>query len=621
MVYTADLVEQRFDAAHDYAAEALTNTNTYMAELTTLFESLTQPDIDALEDVAIGTDLSINYDSIPDFTSVISTFPTFNNITLNDISLDAVPDVDGNMPVKNFNFISNTVSKPTINYPTPPEEPTLESLTFPELRDFTIPDLPDLLEFTVPAAPIIDIAKFSATAPLLEILPEPVNFTYTEGAYNSDIRVALFNKILNDILNGGTGLDVTVEADLWARYQARQIAENNDLYQKVEDKFSGVGFSLPSGAHAAAKQQVYNEISIKNDLASWNIAIAQGELAQKNTLFSVEQAVILEKMLVDFFQAQENRSLQAQQILAANAIELYNAMVTRQTLLLEKYKAESAVFADKIKAELYVAEIYKTQVEAAKATADVNNARINLYNAQIGAIELFVKIYQVEMDAVRIRAEIQNLQLGIFKTKTEAYIGQLNGEKVKAEIYAAEVDAEGVRADAFKAEVQAYSAEVQAALGVLEASKMKAENKLKTNQLKIEEYKARLGKFQYQIESEIKVADLAVKGHAISAETYRANTAAKEMEFRVQLQEFTAQLGVVQAKLEKAKALVDSETNSYVALKKLIADGTEGIMNVNAQLASAAMNAVNASASQAISSSTTESTSNIHTYDHGSVTD
>jgi len=75
-------------------------------------------------------------------------------------------------------------------------------------------------------------------------------------------------------------------------------------------------------------------------------------------LDTIEQTGILEKMLVDFFQTQQNRFLQAQQALAANAIEIFNATVARQSLLLDQYKIEVQVFESKIRAELAAIEVY-----------------------------------------------------------------------------------------------------------------------------------------------------------------------------------------------------------------------------------------------------------------------
>lgn len=617
MAYTADLVEERFADAQSYAEESITKANEFMDSLQILLGSLVSPETEDLENIAISSIPTIDYASIPSFNTLLESFPTFDGMSLNNISLTDVPEITSTVPTRSFNFISNNICKPNISYGNVPDSPILTTITLPDPPDLAFPDVPTITEVTIPSAPSINITNFTATVPSIETLTEPVTFSFVEEAYNSDIRVVLFNKILNDIINGGTGLDVDVEQDIWDRYLSRQINENDRLYQEIQNQFAATGFGLPSGAYASRLLQISSEISAKNDNANRDISIKQAELAQNNTQFTIEQAGILEKMLRDFFNEQQNRALQAQQILASNAIEIYKALIERQNLFLTQYQTEAQVFEIKVRAELTAIEAYKAKVEGVRATVDVQQARVDLYNSQINSLELFLKIYQTEMESAKTKVELQNLQLGLFKTQIDAYIAQIGGEEVKANIYKTEVDAENIRAEAFKNEVAAYDTEVRGNLGVIEAEKIKAESIIAANQLKLDEYRINLEKYRTEIDAEIKTADLALKGYQAETSAYQATTSAKELEFRVLIEEANAKVAVVRAQLERAKALIDSETNSYLALKELQIKGTESIMNVNAQLAASAMNAVNASASQGIDFSTTESSAinEYHNYD------
>jgi len=621
-VYPYQFVEQRFTAAEEYAGNALANVDQYMETLSDILKGLQMPDTDDIEDVVFNEIQPIDYTAIPTFSEILADFPTFLDMAapLSPV-MDDVPDITGDVPSRTFNFISNVPDKPSLNYGAAPEGPSLTSISIPSRPSITIPDAPVLDDLEIPAPPVIDIAKFTANAPSISLPSDPTAFQFNETAYSSDIRLALFSKILSDIANGGTGLDVTVEEDLYNRFLARQIAENDRLYQEIKDQFAATGFNLPSGAMASRLLQVSSDISTKNDQASREIAISQAELAQKNTHFTIEQAGILEKMLVDFFDSQQNRLLQSQQMLAANALEIHNALVTRQNLLLEEYKTEAQVFETKIKAELAAIEIYRAEIEAVKATADIQQARVAIYNAQVGAVEILLKVYQTEMESAKIQAEFQNLQISLFKTQTEAYATKISAEKTKVDVYGAEVSAEATRADAFKSEVEAYEAEVRGKLGIIESQRIKAANKIATNQLKIDAFRAEIDKYRSEIEAEIKTANLAVSGYQANVAAFQAQTGAKEMEFRSRIAETSAQIELLRSRLEKAKAMLDSTTQGYVALKSLEVKGTEGIMNANAQLAASAMNAVNASASTSsssgVSSSESESISHSHSYDHG----
>ena len=612
---TKDIVEKRFDEVKTYAEESLDYVSEYMDQLTVLLSSLVVTDTDDIEDIGFPSWTALDYGAIPSFSEVLGEFPSFAGMLPEDPTMEDIPEVSASgLPTKNFNFISNIPSAPTTSFGPAPAEPTLTSITLPPAPTLDFPDAPSITNVSVPSAPTISLPGFTATAPPLTMPGEPTGFSFTEAPYNSDIRLPLFNKILTDIANGGTGLDVDVEADIYDRFLARQQAENDRLYQEVQNQFSATGFGLPSGAFASRLLQVSSEISLKNDQASREITINQAELAQKNTQFTTEQAGLLEKMLVDFHNSQQERALKAEEILARNAIEIYNSIITMHNLRLEQYKTEAQVFESKIKAEMAAIEIYKAEVEATKASVDVQNARVSLYNAQLGGVEIMQKIYMTEMESAKIQAEMQSLQIEIFKTQTEVYATSISAEKTKVDAYASEVGAEGVRADAFKSEVQAYEAEVKGKLGVVDAQRMQAESKLAENRNKIEKYRADLERYNSEINSEVKTADLAVKGYQSNVAAFQAQTGAKEMEFRAMIAETSGKIDVARAQMEKAKAMLEATTNSYVAIKDLQVKGTEGIMNVNAQLASSAMNAVNASAGLSDGFSGSMGVSHSHSY-------
>lgn len=620
-VPTNQLITERFEDIETYTDDALANVLAYMETLQALLDSLTIPSTDEITDVTLPTITPIDYNSLPSFTQLLDDFPSFDSTVPLDPSLSEVDAISVDIPQKNFNFVANTYTAPTVSFGTvPDDEPTLTSITLPTKPEITFPDVPTLDELIIGSAPTIDIGSFDAVAPSLDTLSTPAEFKYNAAAYASDIRIDLFNKILADIRNGGTGLDVSVEADLYARGVERQRVENERLYEEVQNQFSATGFNLPNGAYASRLTSVGNEISRKNDQLNREITISQAELAQNNTQFTTQQAVVIEQMLVNFFNAQEDRSLQVSQATVASAVEVYNALVTQQKLWLEAYQTEATVFELKIRAEVNAIELYKTEVEAARAKTEINQARVNIYNAQISGVTALINVYATEMESAKIQASIQQLKIEIYKARIDAYVSSLAGEQAKVEVYATQVGAEKVRADAFGAEVSAYQTQVSAKVAELEAKKLVADNTLAQNQLLIEEYKAKISKYTAEINADVSTADLIVKGYDVEASTYTAQVNAKGMEFESRIKETEAKIELAKTQLQKALAIVNSTSESYVALKQLQVGSTEGIMNVNAQIAASAMGAVNASASQSgsynESETETDSTSysESHTY-------
>ncbi len=411
MVWTGDLVAERFDSTQTLANDTIANANQYMAQLGAFLDTLVLPSTAPVDDIEFPEILPIDYSARPSFTEQLENFPTFD---------DGLP-----------------------------ADPTLKTL------------------------PISDI-----TEPSIVEITDPGSFSFTEGAYNSEIRDPLFAKILNDFVDGGTGLSPAVEADIYDRGKERQRVENERLYLETEDRFTATGFGLPSGALVSSLQAVGLEISRKNDQLNREITISQADLEQKNVQFSVDQAVKIESILTDFYNNDQNRGLEVSKAVSQVTIDIYDALTKNQSLKLDRYKTEAEVF--KIRVESVIQE---------------NGMLIAQYDTRI-------KAFVSELDL-----EIRNAQLQV---------------------------------EAFKTEATVFDTETRAAT-------MYYETRIKEDSLLLQSFSE---------------------------------------------------------KIKKQIAILGANTDGYVALKSLQANGIESLMNVNAQLGASATNAANVSASQSISSST-----------------
>lgn len=617
MATTNQLVTEKFDLSTSYAADAVERAELYMDSLEALLASLEVPSTDALDDTEFPDLVPIDYSAMPDFAAMLESFPSFDNTAPIEPTLDTPTDISVTVPQETFPFSENNYTAPNINIGDAPEDNTnLETITIPPKPDITLPEAPNLSDIEIPAKPIIDLPDFTAVMPASAEISDPTQFDYTEGSYNSDIRIPLFNKILNDIANGGTGLDVSVEADIYDRFLARQQVENDRLYQEVQDQFAATGFGLPSGAYASRLLQVSNDISLKNDQASREIAINQAELAQKNTHFTIEQARMLEGLLMEFFNQQENRLLESEKAAVQSSIEIFNSLVSKQRLALERYQTEAQVFESKIRAELAAVEIYKAQIEGVRAEADVQQARVNIYNAQLGGINTLIQMYATEMESAKIQAEVQKTKVDVFKAQIEAYATKVSSYGVEADVYKTQIEGERTRVQAHTEKVRAYQIRVEAKKTEAEVQQLQSENTLRINQQKIEEYKAKIDGYRAEIEAEIRSAALLTDSFNAESNAYSAMTSAKGMEYQARIQEFSAEIERQKSIMAKAVAEIEAVQNGYVALKTLQTKGTEGLMNANAELAASAMNAVHASASQTVSQGDSEGTriSESHNY-------
>jgi len=472
----------------------------------------------------------------------------------------------------------------------------------PTAPSIVLPDSPSLSEIVLPAPPSITLPLFDAQLPE-EIMRTPDGFSWEESPYNSEVWSNLLAKVQDGLVNGGTGLGPDVEGAIWDRARSRQAAENDKLFQKIRDSY--VGYSMAPNALASAEAEAFRHISRNNRDLNSDIAIKQAELAKEHSQFILEKGLSLEEVLRSFHNAQANRSFEVAKAVAKNSIEIVNVLISRYNSKLERYKAEASVYESKVKAALAEVDVFKSMVEASKVSSEVQKNLVDIYGKQIDAIKTHVQLYSAQMENVKVAADIEKTKLEAFQLETQAYIARMSAEKVKFDIYQAETEAEKAKAQTFAEQVRAFVAQVDAKKAESSLKMINLDSVLKENAMKIEEYRGELTGYSAAIDATSKKVGAVVEGFKAEVSAYSAETIATGSMYDAKIKEISARIEEAKFKLQKSVAEVDARTKGYIAVKSLQVKGTEGIMNVGAQLSASAMNAVNASAS--LSSSMSES--------------
>lgn len=179
------------------------------------------------------------------------------------------------------------------------------------------------------------------------------------------------NWLVNSITVGGTGINPTVEDQIWQRGRDRVIADGLRAESQTQNEFAMRGFSLPPGAMAARLQQVRFEQLSKTQEQSRDVAIKQADIEVENLRFAVEQAI---------------RSRVAAMQAAADYIRALMSGV------------DSAVRVASLNAD--------AKARAMSATAD-------LYRARLSRDELALKIPVINQD-INMRSQIINHE-GFYK--------------------------------------------------------------------------------------------------------------------------------------------------------------------------------------------------------------
>ena len=620
-------VGDRIDMLNGLTQTAYDMTLRHIDSVTTLASSLeTQDtsDINVDSPELIGADYPLAPD-LPDRHDVgiseIWPEKPEGGLTLSDVSSLEVPDFPAfNLEAPTF----NDPGTPKIEQITAPGDvPTIEQVDVPTAPSISLPEPPSFDEILMPAAPSITLPEFDEEAPAFE-LDDPAYFSWGEPTYTSDIWSSLLAKVIYNIENGGTGLEASVESDIYNRHLERVTDEIAKAQYDIENYFAARGFELPPGALAGALAELQQQTIRSNAEVSRDIAINQAELAQKNTHFIYEMGAKLESMLRDFFTHQANRSLTAAQTVAENAVAVYNAKADNIRLQLDAYKTKAAVYESRVRAALTAIEVFKAQVESAKVQADLQQNLVSIYTAQVGAAETYMQLYVSEMQGAKIKSELEMAKLAVYRSETEAYTARLQGERAKVDLYEAQLQGESTKADVYYRQVQAYRAEVEAKAQELSAQVSQLQADLEKNRVKLEEYKTEYS--AYETETRAKAAEISayLSGYQADVSAYTAKVGAQDSYHKSMLNEQQLKLSEAQFNMQKAVAEIEAAVSGYTKIKELQINANSNTANIGAQLTASAMNAINANLSfsssisrgASVTGNYSESLSESHTYDY-----
>lgn len=323
-------------------------------------------------------------------------------------------------------------------------EPTTTVPSRPELQDLNLDDI------------VYTETDLDLTA------PDNVAFNYTEEVYSSDLAVELNNKVIYDLINGGTGLDADTEQAIWDRAQARQQLENEKAYNEAMNFWASRGFSMPPGMLNGTLLEARARIDQNNTNLNNDILVQSSDLAQKNTQFIISTAVQIEKNLMDNWNQYRNRALEAAKAALQAIRDIYQ-------IKLDYAKA-------KLTGTQLDVEIYKARIEAAVAKLDIQLRK------HLGDIETY------------------KAAISYYDSQVRKIIGQAD----------ARVKTEGLKVETFKAESGQYGVEVDAVtkafLGKIDAAKSQADALIKEREGDIQMVLGKAGLTSDQVNNLARIA-------------------------------------------------------------------------------------------------------------------
>jgi hypothetical protein len=427
---------------------------------------------------------------IPEAEVISHAGPVIREVDLADVAAPDDPStdqpevwVDGTIPEFTDEPLPiDMPGRPTTPVPTAPEDPNVKDITVNAWETYDWPDEAERTESAMPAAPEIALDEADMTLPDLDSLVTAPNndFEYVENEYSSELKSALENLLLTDLVDGGYGINPNDEQKLWDRARDRQTKLNQVALQKARNSIAGRGFDLPPGAWYAAEQEVQMAGDAALNDTNREIALKRSDNYVQARQFAVGQGISLEGALMNYVGAKQERALKAVMAAADFVLQFHNANVNLFNLRLDLRRIYIALHEEQRQTVMAAMEKFKGQLQLLDAEEGRNEGRLKFYQALRQATLDHYEVQRLRDQHTMLDAEIEKLKLEgskiraeLFATKVrarsdefDAYASAINGERMKVELFDTQVKAHGHRVDAAVKESQLKQARFEAELSL-----------------------------------------------------------------------------------------------------------------------------------------------------------
>lgn len=322
-------------------------------------------------------------------------------------------------------------------FPSSPSDPIITTSSSPPVRpSIVMPPRPTMLEPSIPGEPVYSVPAFSAMVPPNTVRMPTINIEDGNTRYDSALLDALRAKLTNNIRFGGTGLPEDVEDAIYARDSERARLALDDEIDRFTDEWAKRGLPLPDGALAGGLRALHLDFTNKRLDVSRDIAIKQAELEQANMFKSIEEAIRMETVFIDFQKDVNQRVFLRSKALADSAIEVVKLEIANFNAKVDSYNKQGEVYKALLQGEAIKGDLYRSRMEAAKIVTGINQARADIYKTEVEGVRSVVEVYRADMEAFRISIEADRAIIDRYAALVHAYIGKCNAivQKYNAQV-------------------------------------------------------------------------------------------------------------------------------------------------------------------------------------------
>lgn len=605
-----ELVVSGWNQAQAYAADAFNQANTFLGDIANIGEGLAAiPNVTA-ELAAPSTVLSpLTLPASPDRP---------DGLTLTLPALPAEPTLDTVAPLDagtapEFSATPADVDL-SIAPPAPfsqdlPLEPALNTITLPDAVTLATPDAPDLVGINLPSVPALNLPIFSATVPDAPLAPDVGSFSFAETTYTSELLTSLRTILKTWVDGAATGIAAAVEQAIWNRARERESLNASRKVREVSREFARRGFSKPQGALSVALNDALQELQHRDAELSRDVAIKQADLEQSNRRFAFEQAWQVESGLISYSNQIAQRAFEAAKFALTIAIEVYQARVAQFDAEVKAFGVRAEAFRAELQAELARLDVFRAEIEAQKLVGEINQQQVEIYRARLEGVKARIDVYRTEVEAANVMAAVNRTVIEAYGARVGAYEALVKAKASEYDGYATRVKAEVSKVDVFRAQADAYRSQVEGFTALVNARAQEKAIELKIKQeAPIDLFKARTEAFRSLVGAEGERVRAEASAYQADADVYRSTVQALASRSDAEATMFKAESDVNVAegnlRIEAAKANIQKLMQQVTLLSDAVRAGAQ----VSAQLAAAALSAVNLSGG--ISSSDSYSASN-----------
>lgn len=592
--YAAQNVIDGISSGEERAEKALRQANTNLNNLANFGFYIGTPVSISLEEIDT-TPIAPNFPNAPVQPSLSLNLPNFPS----DIIFDQIPQLDPGV-APDFTETAPSLLFPAT--PTPstailPTSPDIDTdQIYPDAPVQVIPTVPTLLSLSIPDTPIIDLPVFSAVVPTQNIVIPGATFTWSEDPYSDAMLLALTSALL-DRVSGGTGLDVTIENQIWDRSRDREGSTSVRPKMELLQKDAQTGFSRPTGSTLAGLDLITQNNQNQANTLSRDIAIKQAELEQSNITQTIQSIISLEQILIGHNDNLMNRALDAEKFTQQLFFDIYNAEVAKYNVELETYKAFVLAFDTQLRAEIEKLNIYQAELQGQKLIGDLNQQFLQLYTAELQGLQTEVDLYRSQLEAINIRLASENLKLEVFKSEVDAFTATIQAKNSEYQGYGTAVSAEATKNDVYTSQVRAFVGRVEAYAKEVDVDRLVSEVAVETEKLRLQQQSLRLDTYSKNVGAEVAAFQAQTAGYNGATTAYSAEVGAEaeriRAETRVIDQRITHAQVEAQIALENAKInLANIEASTRQGLEAL-----KSTAEISASLAASSLNGLNFSSS------------------------